>query len=79
MGLVAGGALGNLASIVGGAHGVPDFLALRLSEAWVIFNVADVGLWIGAALLVPVVLGLMRIIRAERRASRRAVGAPAKA
>lgn len=67
MGMVAGGALGNLASLLGEARGVPDFLALRLSETYVIFNVADVGLWSGALLLVPVTLGLVRIIRAERR------------
>jgi hypothetical protein len=32
-----------------------------------VFNVADIGLWAGAALLVPVTMGLVRIIRAERR------------
>lgn len=67
MGMVAGGALGNLASLLGEARGVPDFLALRVSESYVIFNVADIGLWTGAVLLVPVTLGLVRIIRAERR------------
>jgi len=67
MGMVAGGALGNLASLLGEARGVPDFLALRVSDGFVIFNVADVGLWAGAALLVPVILGLVRIIRQERR------------
>ncbi len=67
MGMVAGGALGNLASLLGEARGVPDFLALRISDAYVIFNIADVGLWAGAAVLVPVTLGLVRIIRAERR------------
>jgi signal peptidase II len=67
MGMVAGGALGNLASLLGEARGVPDFLALRVSEAYVVFNVADIGLWAGAGLLVPVTVGLVRIIRAERR------------
>jgi signal peptidase II len=68
MGMVAGGALGNLASLLGEARGVPDFLALRVANAFVIFNVADVGLWAGAMLLVPVTMGLVRTIRAERRA-----------
>jgi len=67
MGMVAGGALGNLASLLGEARGVPDFLALRIADAFVVFNVADVGLWAGAALLLPVTLGLVRIIRADRR------------
>jgi len=69
MGMVAGGALGNLASLLGEARGVPDFLALRISDAYVVFNVADVGLWAGALTLVPITLGLVRIIRAERRAA----------
>jgi signal peptidase II len=68
MGMVAGGALGNLASLLGEARGVPDFLALRIADAFVIFNVADIGLWTGAMLLLPVTMGLVRIIRAERRA-----------
>lgn len=67
MGMIAGGALGNLASLLGEARGVPDFLALRLSDAYVIFNVADVGLWAGAAMLVPVTMGLVRVIRGARR------------
>lgn len=67
MGMVAGGALGNLASLLGEARGVPDFLALRVADAFVIFNVADIGLWSGAMLLVPVTWGLVRIIRNERR------------
>jgi signal peptidase II len=67
MGMIAGGALGNLTSLLGEARGVPDFLALRLSDAFVVFNVADAGLWAGAMVLVPVTAALVRIIRAERR------------
>jgi signal peptidase II len=66
MGLVAGGALGNLTSLVSETRGVPDFLALRLPEAWIVFNVADIGLWVGAGVLVPVTAGLVRFVRAER-------------
>lgn len=65
MGLVAGGALGNLSSLLGESRGVPDFLAVRLSEAWVVFNLADVGLWLGAAMLLPVTVGLVRLLRRE--------------
>ena len=79
MGMVAGGALGNLASILGEARGVPDFLALRLSDAWVIFNVADIGLWVGALLLVPVVIGLAQLVAAERRQARWAARKAARA
>lgn len=65
MGLVAGGALGNLSSLIGEARGVPDFLGVRLSEAWIVFNIADVGLWVGAAVLLPVIVGLVRLLRTE--------------
>lgn len=65
MGLVAGGALGNLSSLVGEPRGVPDFLGVRMSEAWIVFNLADVGLWLGAATLIPVTVGLVRRLRRE--------------
>lgn len=65
MGLVAGGALGNLSSLIGEARGVPDFLGVRLPDAWIVFNVADIGLWFGAAVLIPVIVGLVRLLRTE--------------
>jgi signal peptidase II len=68
MGLIAGGATGNLASIMGEARGVPDFLAQRFGEIVVVFNIADVALWLGAATLVPITMGLVRAVRAERAA-----------
>ncbi len=67
MGLIAGGASGNLASLIVEPRGVPDFLALRLSESMIVFNVADIALWVGAALLVPITMGLVRAVRAQRR------------
>jgi signal peptidase II len=67
MGMIAGGALGNLASLLGEARGVPDFLAMRVPDAYVVFNLADLGLWAGAMVLMPVMLGLVRLVRAERR------------
>ena len=66
LGLVAGGATGNLVSMLAGAEGVADFLAFRFAGGAVIANVADFALWIGALLLVPVVRNLVRAIRAER-------------
>jgi len=66
LGLVAGGAMGNLASMLAGPAGVADFLALHFEERSIVFNVADLLLWSGALLLTPVVLMLVRAIRVER-------------
>jgi signal peptidase II len=77
MGVVAGGAMGNLASLIGEPRGVPDFLALRVSDAFVVFNVADIGLWMGSLLLVPITLRLLQLAR-EERAARLPLGAVAQ-
>ncbi|MEP6763495.1 MAG: signal peptidase II [Gemmatimonadaceae bacterium] len=79
LGLVAGGAAGNLASMLQGRDGVPDFLAIRFSESAVVCNVADLALWSGALLLVPVVRKLMRAIRVERAAKPQAAGSLVRA
>lgn len=68
LGLVAGGATGNLCSMLTGPSGVADFLALRLGERAVVCNVADLALWGGAILLIPIVRSLLRAIRTERAA-----------
>ncbi|MEO7997903.1 MAG: signal peptidase II [Gemmatimonadaceae bacterium] len=74
LGLVAGGATGNLVSMLAGAEGVADFLAFRFGDNAVIANVADLALWSGALLLIPVVYNLVMAIRRERSAkSRRAI------
>jgi signal peptidase II len=75
LGLIAGGAAGNLASMLFGPPGVADFIALRLGAHAVVFNVADLGLWIGAVALLPVVRRLLHAIRLERQA---AMAAPAR-
>jgi signal peptidase II len=68
LGLVTGGAIGNLASMLVGPAGVADFIALRLSaDQVVVLNVADLFLWFGAVALAPVVVTLLRAIRAGRR------------
>jgi hypothetical protein len=65
--MVAGGAVGNLLSMLFGPEGVADFLAVQLSsETTIVANVADLALWAGAAMLAPVALLLMRMARAER-------------
>jgi signal peptidase II len=71
LGLVSGGALGNLASIVAGPKGVADFLAVRLTDdVTMVANVADLFLWSGALMLIPVAITLLRMARAERGAKR---------
>lgn len=71
LGLVAGGATGNLVSMIAGEEGVADFLAFRFSNSAVVANVADLALWSGALLLIPVVHNLMLAIRAERNSKSR--------
>lgn len=78
LGLVSGGAVGNLASIVAGPAGVADFLAVRLTpEITMVANVADLFLWTGAAALFPVGATLVRMVRQER-AARRTIAVDAK-
>ncbi|MBL0939436.1 MAG: signal peptidase II [Gemmatimonadaceae bacterium] len=67
LGLVTGGALGNLASILVGPPGVADFIGIRLSaDATMVANVADFALWGGALMLAPVALTLVKLVRDER-------------
>lgn len=73
LGLVAGGAVGNLVSMVAGAEGVADFLAFRFGDNAMVANVADLALWSGALLLVPVVRNLLIAIRQERTAKSRRI------
>ena len=74
LGLVSGGACGNLLSIVAGPRGVADFIAIRLTEeTTMVANGADLFLWGGALLLVPVGATLLRLARAEHADRRAAV------
>jgi len=67
LGMVAGGAIGNMGSMLTGPEGVADFFAVRVSdEMTIVMNGADAFLWSGALLLVPVVVRLLQAIRAER-------------
>lgn len=67
LGLVSGGAIGNLTSMVTGSEGVTDFIALQISSlTTVVMNVADLLLWTGAILLMPVVVKLVGAVIAER-------------
>ena len=65
LGLMAGGGVGNLASLIGSTRGVVDFLAFRhTGGAWVL-NVADVFMFAGLALLGRTILVLARAARDE--------------
>lgn len=64
---VSGGAAGNLSSMLTGPAGVADFLAVHLGEHTIVFNLADVALWLGALMLVPVVVFLVEQIRLQRQ------------
>lgn len=50
--MVTGGALGNLIDRVRHAHGVVDFLDVGFGTVrWPVFNIADIGVTVGAVLL----------------------------
>lgn len=67
LGLVTGGAIGNLASMLAGPEGVADFIGIQLTPSMaIVANVADMALWGGALLLVPVAITLIRLVQAER-------------
>jgi signal peptidase II len=53
LGLILGGAVGNLASRLGSARGVVDFIDIGFGmHRFYVFNVADIGITCGAVLLV---------------------------
>ena len=67
---VCGGALGNMASMLFGPEGVADFLAIRINAGTtIVMNVADAALWVGALMLLPVVVRLSRAVRGQRHAA----------
>ena len=52
LGLVCGGALGNLINRIWSARGVVDFIDIGVGDwRWPTFNVADIGVSVGAVLL----------------------------
>ena len=58
LGLVCGGALGNLINRIWSSAGVVDFIDVGIGDArWPTFNVADIGVSIGAFLLAWVLWG----------------------
>ena len=68
LGLVSGGALGNLLSMLFGPPGVADFLVLGLTaDTTIVANLADLALWLGSLALIPVIVNLYTMLQAQRR------------
>lgn len=67
--LICGGAIGNLVDRLRSPRGVVDFIDIGLGDLrWPVFNLADVGVTVGAILLA---LSLFRDDRRPRRGGRR--------
>jgi lipoprotein signal peptidase len=68
LGLVAGAALGNLASMLTSPSGVPDFLAVSHGQGSVlVLNLADVAAYIGLACCARIAWSVMRAAYAAAR------------
>lgn len=78
LGLIVGGALGNLASLVTSPNGVVDFIAISVAGGGLVLNVADVAAYAGLAMIlrtgVLIAIAMRRETRVEaREAARRTV------
>lgn len=70
LGLITGAALGNTLSLLI-RPGVIDFISLSAGTGALVFNVADIAVFVGVAALFPVALALAaRIMSGRRRAMR---------
>jgi lipoprotein signal peptidase len=69
LGLVAGGAIGNLVSLLLSPAGVVDFIAIQRADgAGIVLNVADVAAYAGVAMLVRTTARVIAAIRRSRDA-----------
>ena len=67
LGLIAGGAIGNLASLLLSPAGVVDFIAVQRADgAGIVLNVADIGAYAGVAMLVRTMAMVIAAIRQNR-------------
>jgi hypothetical protein len=74
LGLIVGGATGNLASLILSPRGVVDFIAVDFTAtAGIILNVADVAAYVGLALVLRTGFLIVAAMRRELRPSARAV------
>ncbi len=67
LGLIAGAAIGNLASMLAPPAGVADFIAVQMSaSSRIVMNFADVAAYSGVAMMIHSLVLLSRAIGAER-------------
>jgi signal peptidase II len=77
LGLVCGGAVGNLIDRIRSATGVVDFIDVGFGDhRWPTFNVADMGVSVGAMLLAWVLWGEDQQAAAEQRLAAEPTGQP---
>jgi lipoprotein signal peptidase len=76
LGLIAGGALGNLLSLVLSPFGVLDFIAVRTGAgSAIVLNAADIGAYAGLAMLVRTTWRLVTAISQPATTADRMIGA----
>lgn len=67
LGLIAGGAIGNLVSLLVSPAGVVDFIAVQRADgAGIAFNVADIGAYAGVVMLMRTTAMVIAAIRRNR-------------
>jgi signal peptidase II len=71
LGLIVGGAIGNLVSLLVSPRGVVDFIAVRYGDADLVLNVADVAAYVGLAMIARtgflIVAEIRRTVRPDVR------------
>jgi lipoprotein signal peptidase len=70
LGLIAGGAIGNLVSLLASPAGVVDFIAVQRADgAGIVLNVADIGAYAGVVMLMRTIAMVIGAIRRNRTAN----------
>jgi len=67
LGLIVGGAVGNLASLITSPKGVVDFIAIDFERAGVVLNVADVAAYAGLAMMLRTGALVVSALRRDAR------------
>jgi lipoprotein signal peptidase len=76
LGLIAGGAVGNLVSLVVSPAGVVDFIAVQRADgAGIVLNVADLAAYAGVAMLMRTAAMVIAAIKRNRAVAERAATA----
>jgi hypothetical protein len=71
LGLIVGGAVGNLASLIFGPPGVVDFIAVNFGAHWgLVLNVADIAAYVGLAMMARTAYMIVAEMRREARPKR---------